>query len=68
MRARAIENQAYIFGVNRTGKDPYTSYSGGSCIISPKGEILAEEAGKALSPADPPGGAPCRAAAAASPP
>lgn len=42
LRARAIENQAYIFGVNRTGKDPYTSYSGGSCIISPKGEILAE--------------------------
>lgn len=42
LKARAIENQAYVFGVNRIGKDPYTTYSGGSCIVSPQGEILAD--------------------------
>ena len=41
LKARAVENQAYVFGVNRIGKDPYASYAGGSCIISPKGEVLA---------------------------
>jgi omega-amidase len=40
-KARAVENQCYIFGVNRTGRDPYSSYKGGSCIIHPSGEALA---------------------------
>lgn len=40
--ARAIENQAYIVAVNRTGSDPHLSYAGGSIIISPQGEVLAE--------------------------
>lgn len=40
--ARAIENQAYVFGVNRTGKDPMLHYAGGSIAISPKGDILGE--------------------------
>jgi omega-amidase len=40
--ARAIENQAYVLGVNRTGTDPHLSYAGGSIIVSPKGDILAE--------------------------
>lgn len=42
LAARAIENQAYVFGVNRIGRDPYTSYVGGSRILSPRGEVLAE--------------------------
>lgn len=40
--ARAIENQAYVIACNRTGADPHIKYAGGSVIISPKGEILAE--------------------------
>jgi omega-amidase len=40
--ARAIENQAFVLGVNRTGSDPHLHYAGGSIIISPKGDILAE--------------------------
>lgn len=42
LRARAIENQAYIIGANRTGSDPTTRYSGDSAIIGFKGESLAE--------------------------
>ena len=42
LRARAIENQCYVVGVNRVGRDPYSSYSGHSAIISPKGEVLAK--------------------------
>ena len=40
--ARAIENQAFVIGVNRCGTDPYVSYAGGSLIVGPKGDILAE--------------------------
>lgn len=40
--ARAIENLAYVVGVNRSGRDPHLGYGGGSIIVSPKGEILAE--------------------------
>ncbi len=40
--ARAIENQAYVLGVNRCGDDPHLSYAGGSIAIDPKGEILGE--------------------------
>jgi len=42
LQARAIENQAYVAGVNRCGKDPKLSYNGRSLIISPKGDILAD--------------------------
>lgn len=39
--ARALENQSYVIGVNRIGKDGYgASFSGDSVIISPKGEII----------------------------
>ena len=38
--ARAIENQAYVVGVNRCGDDPGLRYSGQSQIISPQGESL----------------------------
>ena len=37
LRARAIENQCFVVGVNRAGKDPICSYAGGSCIIDPYG-------------------------------
>jgi predicted amidohydrolase len=40
--ARAIENQAYVVGVNRVGRDPALSYAGGSMIIAPDGAIIAE--------------------------
>jgi predicted amidohydrolase len=40
--ARAIENQAYVAGVNRTGMDGKgLHYSGDSVIIDPKGEVIA---------------------------
>lgn len=40
--ARAIENQAYVVGVNRVGTDGNDlSYSGDSAIIDPMGRILA---------------------------
>lgn len=42
LRARAIENQAYVLGVNRTGDDPRLHYSGDSAVIGCKGETLAE--------------------------
>ncbi|GAB6393972.1 MAG: carbon-nitrogen hydrolase/amidohydrolase [Bacteroidales bacterium] len=44
--ARAIENQAFVCGVNRTGTDGAgLRYAGGSALYSPKGEKLAD-AGK----------------------
>src|SRR5204863_3694256 len=42
LRARAIENQAYIVGVNRIGEDPNASYTGSSQIIDPAGVVLAD--------------------------
>ncbi|MFC1617169.1 nitrilase-related carbon-nitrogen hydrolase [Candidatus Margulisiibacteriota bacterium] len=42
LKARAIENQAYIIGVNRVGKDPDLAYPGKSMIIGPQGETLLE--------------------------
>jgi omega-amidase len=41
LKARAIENQAYVVGVNRIGSDPDMEFGGNSLIIDPKGEILA---------------------------
>ncbi len=40
--ARAIENQAFVFGINRCGDDPNIHYAGGTIAIDPKGEILGE--------------------------
>lgn len=42
LQARAIENQAYVMGVNRIGNDPFYSYNGRSLIIDPQGDILAD--------------------------
>ncbi len=53
LRARAIENQAYVVGVNRCGVDPKLTYNGRSLIIAPGGEILAEAGnGECLISAD----------------
>jgi omega-amidase len=39
--ARAIENQCYVVGVNRVGRDGNNiSYSGNSLVIDPLGEVL----------------------------
>ncbi len=40
--ARAIENQAYVVAVNRVGDDPHLAYAGGTMIVGPTGDILAE--------------------------
>ena len=40
LRARAIENQTYVIGVNRTGKSPEISYSGDSMVFDPFGKEL----------------------------
>lgn len=42
LQARAIENQAYVVGVNRVGSDPYYAYNGHSLMIDPHGQILAD--------------------------
>ena len=41
LRARAIENQCYVLGVNRVGNDPYCNYTGGTAAIDPYGNTLA---------------------------
>jgi len=43
LKARAIENQVYVAGVNRTGTDgTEVLYLGESQIINPRGEVLPE--------------------------
>lgn len=42
LRARAIENQAFVVGVNRCGADPKLSYPGRSMVIGPEGQVLAD--------------------------
>jgi omega-amidase len=42
LRARAIENQAFVVGVNRCGRDPNVAYPGRSLILDPRGEVLAD--------------------------
>lgn len=39
LKARAIENQIFIFACNRTGTKRGLTYNGNSCIITPWGEI-----------------------------
>ena len=40
LRARAIENQAWVVGLNRVGEGGGVVYSGDSMIIDPWGEIV----------------------------
>ena len=64
LQARAIENLAYVVGVNRTGEGGGVRYAGDSVAFSPWGEVLAE-AGEAetvlFCDADPEGVADARA-------
>lgn len=41
LRARAIETQAYVIGVNRCGRDPHHDYVGDSQVVAPTGDVLA---------------------------
>lgn len=41
LKARAIENQCYVIGVNRSGSDPRgMEYAGGSAVFDPLGELV----------------------------
>lgn len=42
LQARAIENQAYVVGINRCGSDPSHVYSGRSLIVNPNGDVIAD--------------------------
>lgn len=41
LRARSVDNLAFMIGVNRVGSDPYNEYNGNSAVFSPMGEELA---------------------------
>lgn len=41
-RARAIENQSYLIGVNRVGDDLYSHYAGASVVVDPIGRTLGQ--------------------------
>jgi predicted amidohydrolase len=45
IEARAIENLAYVVGVNRVGRAEGIPYAGDSRIVDPWGEVLASAAG-----------------------
>lgn len=47
LKARAIENQAYVLGVNRCGTDPNLDYPGSSLIVGPMGEEIAKAGAEA---------------------
>jgi len=54
LRARAIENQAYVIGCNRVGDGGSLSYAGDSKVFGPNGDLLADgsEAGEIILYAD----------------
>ena len=53
LRARAIENQAYVVGVNRVGAVKDLNHTGDSAIIDPLGQTLSEASvGEAVLVAD----------------
>ena len=43
--ARAIENQAFVVGCNRVGEGGGVAYAGGSVIVDPWGEVVADAGG-----------------------
>ena len=45
VRARAIENQAYVVAVNRVGRGGRLDYAGDSAVIGPNGSVEAEADG-----------------------
>ena len=44
LRSRAIENQAYVIGVNRVGEGGGIAYAGDSVVVHPNGDVLASAA------------------------
>ena len=53
LKARAIENQCFIIGVNRSGDGGGLSYIGDSMAVSPTGEVLAHvEGGNGITVVD----------------
>ncbi|MDZ4287827.1 MAG: carbon-nitrogen family hydrolase [Prosthecobacter sp.] len=42
LQARAIENLAYVIGMNRCGTEPQFTYSGRSLVVDPHGVIIAD--------------------------
>ncbi len=55
LKARAIENQCYVAGVNRVGIGDGIEYAGDSMVIDPNGEIISTatfEAGEEIIVAD----------------
>jgi predicted amidohydrolase len=40
--ARAIENQAFMLSINRSGRDPHLDYAGESLAVGPTGDVIAE--------------------------
>ena len=51
LRARAIENLAYVVGVNRTGEGGGARYDGGSVVIDPWGDLVTASMRGADAPA-----------------
>ena len=46
LAARAIENQVFTAGVNRAGRSAAVQFGGGSTVIGPRGEVLAQLGGE----------------------
>ncbi len=46
LKARAIENQLYVVGVNRIGEGGGMTFAGGSMICSPLGDVIAHGGNK----------------------
>ena len=46
LKARAIENQVYIFAINCVGEVGDLQFSGDSCVINPNGDVLKELSGQ----------------------
>jgi predicted amidohydrolase len=42
LKARAIENQCYVVGVNRIGDEPMLNYAGDSAVVDYRGISIAE--------------------------
>lgn len=53
LQARAIENQAFVVGVNRVGRDPNEVYVSSSMVVGPLGEVLLEGSGVVPIEVDP---------------
>lgn len=47
LQARAIENLAFVVGVNRAGRDPQHVYPGRTMVVNPHGEILVDAGAEA---------------------